>query len=240
LRREDGGKAVLAEGFDPSLPAKTRRLHRRPQERRLFRKQTTKGGRMSITTAEPAEAEPPRKIILLSDGTGNSERSPFKTNVWRVYQALKLADGQQIARYDNGVGTSSLRILAVLGGAFGWGLKRNVLTLYEFLCRHYKAGDDIYGFGFSRGAFTIRVVIGLIASQGLVPYEPNGRALSRKELMRLAAEAYRDFRREQFPASWRLWRSENGPVLAWLGRGLRDIGIALRNKTFRLPSTLAV
>jgi uncharacterized protein (DUF2235 family) len=49
---------------------------------------------------------------LLSDGTGNSERSPFKTNVWRTYQALKLAPGEQIAYYDNGIGTSTFKPLA--------------------------------------------------------------------------------------------------------------------------------
>jgi len=122
----------------------------------------------SVLSAHAATKK--KKIILLSDGTGNSERSPFKTNVWRTYQALKLQDGEQIACYDNGVGTSTWRPLAVLGGAFGWGLKRNVLTLYKFLCRKYKPGDEIYGFGFSRGAFTIRVVIGLVEQEGLIHY----------------------------------------------------------------------
>ena len=48
--------------------------------------------------------------------------------------------------------------LAILGGAFGWGLKRNVLDIYKFLCVNYRPNDNIYGFGFSRGAFTMRVV----------------------------------------------------------------------------------
>ena len=74
----------------------------------------------------------------------------------------------QIACYDDGVGTSAFKPLAILGGAFGWGLRRNVQTLYEFLCRNYQPGDRIYGFGFSRGAYTMRVVTGLALSQGLV------------------------------------------------------------------------
>ena len=53
--------------------------------------------------------------------------------------------------------------LAVLGGVFGYGLKRNVLDIYKYACRNYKPGDDIYAFGFSRGAFTIRLVVALIA-----------------------------------------------------------------------------
>jgi uncharacterized protein (DUF2235 family) len=48
-------------------------------------------------------------------------------------------------------------------------LKRNVLDLYTFLCRNYEPGRQIYAFGFSRGAFTIRVVLASLANQGLVP-----------------------------------------------------------------------
>jgi hypothetical protein len=112
---------------------------------------------------------PLKNIILLSDGTGNSSSKLFKTNVWRMYQALDLDDGAaQVAYYNDGVGTSSLRPLALLGGAFGWGLKRNVLALYRFLCETYQPGDNIYLFGFSRGAFTVRMVAGLIARKGVL------------------------------------------------------------------------
>ena len=54
----------------------------------------------------------------------------------------------------------------MLGGAFGWGLKRNVLDIYRYACRNYREGDDIYAFGFSRGAFTARLVVALIAARG--------------------------------------------------------------------------
>jgi len=156
----------------------------------------------------------------LSDGTGNSERSPFKTNVWRTYQALKLAPGRQIARYDDGVGTSRIKPLAMLGGAFGWGLKRGVIDLYKFLCRAYEESDEIYGFGFSRGAFTIRVLIGLIASQGLVPARhEDGSNISEEELIRRAAAAYRAYRNESFRAP-----------LAQLGRLVRDACLKLRDE----------
>jgi uncharacterized protein (DUF2235 family) len=136
-----------------------------------------------------------KNIVLLSDGTGNSAGKLFKTNVWRLYQALDLsqagADGKpaQIAYYDDGVGSSSFKLFALIGGAFGWGLKRNVIDLYTYLCRNYAAGDRIYGFGFSRGAFTIRVLTGLINSQGLV------KANSESELRQLATRAFRDYRR---------------------------------------------
>lgn len=137
-----------------------------------------------------------KNIILLSDGTGNSSGKLFRTNVWRIYQAVDLADPQnpkkprQFALYDDGVGTSSFKPWALLCGMVGIGLARNVRDLYVFLCRIYEPGDRIYAFGFSRGAFTIRVLTGLIMNQGLVPY--NG---SEAELQRLAAGAYRAYRR---------------------------------------------
>ena len=110
-----------------------------------------------------------RKIILLSDGTGNSSAKVWRTNVWRTYEALDLSGSDQIAFYDDGVGTSSFKPMAILGGAFALGLRRNVIALYKFACRNYRdADDELFGFGFSRGAFTIRIVMGLIDSQGLV------------------------------------------------------------------------
>ena len=87
-----------------------------------------------------------------------------------MFSALDLTISNQVACYDDGVGTSSFKPLAMLGGAFGIGLRRNVISLYKFACRNFRApGDEIYAFGFSRGAFTIRVVIGLIIDQGLIP-----------------------------------------------------------------------
>jgi uncharacterized protein (DUF2235 family) len=119
-----------------------------------------------------------KNIVLLSDGTGNSSAKLLKTNVWRVYESLKLTDPTlQVACYDDGVGTSSFKPLALAGGAFGVGLRRNVLRLYRFLCEHYDPGDHIYAFGFSRGAFTIRVLIGLIADQGIIKTRPTGPAV---------------------------------------------------------------
>src|SRR5215212_5274749 len=117
-----------------------------------------------------------RNLIVLSDGTGNSAATPFKTNVWRLYQALQLTDGSQVAVFGDGVGTSNVKFLRVLGLALGIGVKRNVLNLYKFLCRNYNSGDRIWAFGFSRGAFTIRVLVGLIHHEGLVSSHVGGGA----------------------------------------------------------------
>ena len=162
-----------------------------------------------------------KNIVLLSDGTGNSSAALLKTNVWRLFQALDLRDpDRQIAFYDDGVGTSSFKLFAILGGIFGFGLKRNVIAIYSFCCRNYRPGDRIYCFGFSRGAFTIRVIAGLIASQGLVKYQDN-----EADLARFAADAYRAYRRRF-----------NGGILKFLGhfgidpRSVRDFLIRLRRR----------
>jgi uncharacterized protein (DUF2235 family) len=150
-----------------------------------------------------------RKIILLSDGTGNSPAKVWRTNVWRIFESLDLTGSSQVAIYDDGVGTSSFMPAAIIGGAFGFGLKRNVIDLYKFACRNWRNDDDeIFGFGFSRGAFTIRVVVGLILEQGVI------RAASEEELNRAAIAAYREYRRKKYHTLWRF------PEI--IARALRD------------------
>ena len=148
-----------------------------------------------------------RNIVLLSDGTGNSAGKSNKTNVWRLYQALDLSDAAgQMAFYDDGVGTSGVRFLRLLGGAFGWGFARNVRDLYSRLCRHYRPGDRIYIFGFSRGAFTARTLAGLILTCGII--DPGkrlgglglGTDAGLRAGVRLAYRVYR--RRYCAPAAW--------------------------------------
>lgn len=179
-----------------------------------------------------------RRIILLSDGTGNSAGKVWRTNVWRTFESLDLSNSDQVAFYDDGVGTSSFKPLAIIGGAFGYGLKRNVIDLYKFVCRNYRSAsdyrreqqsntsgsddikdDEIYGFGFSRGAFTIRIVAGLIADQGLVLYA------TEQELDRKAAEAYRAYRAKHFHSVWGIER---------IGRAIRSIFVsAVHDETER-------
>ncbi|MFD0915269.1 DUF2235 domain-containing protein [Pseudahrensia aquimaris] len=113
----------------------------------------------------------PKRIFLFSDGTGNAASTLTKTNVWRMYQALeKSGEGEpiQVALYDNGVGTSSFRPLTIIAGIFGFGLKQNVLDLYRFLCLQYEEGAEIYLIGFSRGAFTMRLLASMVALNGIL------------------------------------------------------------------------
>src|SRR5436309_15993275 len=94
--------------------------------------------------------------------------------------------------FGDGVGTSSIKVLRALGLALGIGVKRNVLNLYKFLCRNYDPEDRIWIFGFSRGAFTVRVLAGLVYREGLVSYRTEA------ELSRNALAAYRAYRRKVF------------------------------------------
>lgn len=152
----------------------------------------------AVGTPEAGNGTRGKAIVLFSDGTGNSSAKLFKTNVWRMYEAVDLGPAPegvrpQIAYYDDGVGTSSFKPVAALGGAFGWGLKRNVLDIYRYACRNYREGDDIYVFGFSRGAFTARLVAAMILSEGLV------RSDDEADLQRKSLRAYRRFRQGLLP-----------------------------------------
>ena len=111
-----------------------------------------------------------KNIVICSDGTGNSAAKLHGTNVWRVFNAVNRhhPNKVQITYYDDGVGTDSVRLLRILGGAFGWGLQRNILQAYAFLVINYEPNDKIFLFGFSRGAFTVRSLAGLIGRCGLI------------------------------------------------------------------------
>jgi uncharacterized protein (DUF2235 family) len=123
-----------------------------------------------------------RNIIICCDGTGN-EISENISNVLKLYRCLRKTEKtqpRQLVFYDPGVGTlerpdpwHKLKqdLNAILGLATGFGLDFNVLAAYSFLVHNYQAGDQIYLFGFSRGAYTVRVLAGLIHKVGLITPE---------------------------------------------------------------------
>lgn len=182
----------------------------------------------AVTGADKGKPGAPTKnIVLLSDGTGNAASRVWRTNIWRVFESLDLRSPKQVAIYDDGVGTSSFKPLAVLGGAFGWGLKRNVLDLYTFLCRNYEPKARIYAFGFSRGAFTIRVVLGLVKNQGLIRnISPSGVRLPESELQHLAVQAYRAYRKERYHSVLHVEA---------IFRGVRDAFLRIWHAIRRMP-----
>jgi uncharacterized protein (DUF2235 family) len=116
-----------------------------------------------------------KRIVVCSDGTGNTAIKGRGTNVFKLFEAVDLeghrldaAKTPQIAIYDDGVGTQNFKPLKILAGATGWGLSRNVKHLYKELARVYDPGDQIFMFGFSRGAFTVRTLAGFIGSCGVI------------------------------------------------------------------------
>lgn len=146
----------------------------------------------------------PKKIIVLADGTGNSFFTQ-ESNVWRIYQALDISSKEQIASYIPGVGTQSIPLLAYLDGATGLGVPSNVQRLYQFLCWNWEPGDEIYMFGFSRGAFTIRTLIDLVRVEGLLPDMIGDEPVTRAQMQSNVKAAWRSYCRKDPIRNQNLW-----------------------------------
>lgn len=137
-------------------------------------------------TAKKRTGAAGRNLVVFCDGTDN-EFGENNTNVVRLFSVAMRDNDQQIAFYDPGLGTFpapgawtplSKWFTKLLGSAFGFGLSQNVADSYRFLMENYAPGDRIYLFGFSRGAYTVRVLAALIhvcglmhaSNRNLVPY----------------------------------------------------------------------
>jgi uncharacterized protein (DUF2235 family) len=118
-----------------------------------------------------------KRLVLCCDGTWNKPDEeehgiPVPTNVVRLaYRVAKLAksDGTmpQITYYDLGVGTGNV-VDRITGGVLGDGLEDNIYDAYRFLVGNYEPRDEIFLFGFSRGAFTARSIGGMIRKCGIL------------------------------------------------------------------------
>ena len=116
-----------------------------------------------------------KRLVVCCDGTWNdSDNGTGYTNVSRLAWAIQPTDkrdGKEIAQivfYQSGVGTEGSFASKVTGAALGVGLAHNVRDAYTFICYNYCEGDEIFLFGFSRGAYTARSVGGLIGFAGLI------------------------------------------------------------------------
>jgi uncharacterized protein (DUF2235 family) len=139
-------------------------------------------GDEKTTVQPPASGLPevplPKKLVICLDGTGNQIGSSQPTNVAKIYQMLDLRDPKvQIAYYDPGVGTLPAstargrvgRVTSMISQlAFGSGLQTNLTQAYTWLMHHYQPNDQIYVFGFSRGAYTARALTGMLTRPGLL------------------------------------------------------------------------
>ncbi|MFY0632559.1 MAG: DUF2235 domain-containing protein [Vannielia sp.] len=117
-----------------------------------------------------------KRIAIFCDGTWNTPDATHPTNVFHLHRITRRTaeDGTtQILKYIPGVGTGfgktgwRKKLDRITGGVFGVGVTRNILEGYTFLIEQYEPGDEIYVFGFSRGAFTARSLVGLIRASGL-------------------------------------------------------------------------
>ncbi|HWU77162.1 MAG TPA: DUF2235 domain-containing protein [Rhodanobacter sp.] len=131
-----------------------------------------------------------RRLVLLFDGTWNKPES--NTNVERLRRMIAPCDQagiEQRVNYIPGVGVKR-GLTHLLGGAFGYGLSGNVRDGYRWLCQTWQPGDDIYLFGFSRGAYAARSLGGLIRKCGLLKRAADGR------VARMAIDDAYDFYRD--------------------------------------------
>lgn len=115
-----------------------------------------------------------KRIILFCDGTWNSadqtrNGAPSPTNVVKLALRVARNDGRipQLVYYNQGVGTGN-SLDRLTGGAFGDGLESNIHSAYRFLLLNYELGDELFVFGFSRGAYTARSLTGLIRKCGIL------------------------------------------------------------------------
>ncbi len=131
-----------------------------------------------------------RRLVLLFDGTWSKPES--NTNVERTLKLIAPRDSagvEQLVNYIPGVGVTP-GLVHLLGGAFGYGLAGNVLDGYRWLCDTWQPGDELYFFGFSRGAYTARSLVGMICKCGLLKHD-SGVQVSKAEIS-AAYAFYRD------------------------------------------------
>lgn len=105
-----------------------------------------------------------KRIVFCADGTWDAPLT--NTNVYRLYKALEVS-GEQITFYDDGVGADATGLARVLQGAFGQGLFQKIQDGYTKVAHVYEPDDQLFLVGFSRGAYTVRSLAGMIAACGL-------------------------------------------------------------------------
>jgi len=149
----------------------------------------------------------PKNIIVCCDGTGNQVEANL-SNVLKLYRIVRRNE-DQVVFYHPGVGTISdseawsrfkSDAVGVWGLLTGYGLDEDVLCAYRFLIDTYSEGDSIYLFGFSRGAYTMRVVAGVLRLIGLLERP-------QRDLAAYALTAYkRAAEKGDFEIAWRFER----------------------------------
>ncbi|WP_084506759.1 DUF2235 domain-containing protein [Nocardia violaceofusca] len=116
-----------------------------------------------------------KRLVVCCDGTWGSESTPTVSNVVKIAESVRSSAvtdagdhvGQRVF-YVDGPGSRGYLADKLLGGAFGLGLDANLSTMYWQLALNWEPGDEIYVFGFSRGAYTARSLVGMVNRLGLL------------------------------------------------------------------------
>jgi uncharacterized protein (DUF2235 family) len=124
-----------------------------------------------------------KRIVFCADGTWDN--SSKATNVYKLFKSLAVT-ADQMPFYDDGVGADGNPLWKIVGGAFGTGLWNKIKEGYTKISQVYEAGDSVFLFGFSRGAYTARSLAGMISVCGL----PTKNFTD--DLVETAFDAYRD------------------------------------------------
>ncbi|PJJ53384.1 uncharacterized protein (DUF2235 family) [Mumia flava] len=154
-----------------------------------------------------------KRLVACCDGTWNRQDQGHPTNVTKLHAALVLGEAggrEQRATYLSGVGTT--RGERLRGGAFGWGLSGAVTQTYQWIAENYAPGDELFLFGFSRGAYTARSTAGLLRNCG-VPKKPTD------EHLRTAYAIYRSSEPPDGPraAAFRTAHAHPPPPIRFIG-----------------------
>ena len=123
----------------------------------------------------------PKNIVIFSDGTGQEGGKGHNSSVYKLFNMCEDRTERQIIFYDRGLGTGWRKLP---GQAFGVGISKNIKECYSFIFDNFNAGDQIFMFGFSRGATTIRSLSSFIHMFGILPK-------SRPELIDQAYKIYK-------------------------------------------------
>lgn len=123
----------------------------------------------------------PKNIVIFSDATGQEGGKGTSTNIDKLFNMIEDHPLKQIRYYDAGLGTGRRKISGNVGGK---GISENIIDYYTVISEKFEAGDQIYLFGFSRGAATVRSLSGFIDYFGILPK-------SRPELIKQAYKIYK-------------------------------------------------
>lgn len=145
-----------------------------------------------------------KRLIVCCDGTWCAEHRGVVTNVQRLRGMVEpaSADGvKQLVYYDEGIGTEGGPLQRITNGLTGRGLGRNILDAYAWLIHHFEEEDEIFVYGFSRGAYTVRSLAGMIRKCGILRME-------HRSVLNDAYVFYRDRTRDPYSPAAQTFREQ--------------------------------